>query len=208
VDRGECLAIVQRAAVADFVLNNYKLGVTYADQLVPPSGRTYRKVLIADPQNLWKNAGKTNEVCYLLQSEQPHWPHYCRGLVSGPGLGNIVESGSDRKEIFCRHKDLKTNNVTESRCIRFSGAFSRCMESETGSVGGSELGAAMDWLPCKRGDPARVRLRRGFRLAFEDVETHCVSCSHEKSLLVPIFAHCWCVNPFSCLRCDTLRVAG
>jgi hypothetical protein len=87
-------------SVGDFVLDNYKLGVAYSDQLVPPPGQTYRKVLIPDPENLWKNTGRTNEICYLLQSEQPRWPNYCRPLVSGPGLGNLVTIGRKHWLVF------------------------------------------------------------------------------------------------------------
>ena len=104
-------------SVGDFVLNNYKLGVAYSDQMVPPSGRTYRKVLIPDPQNLWKNAGKTNEVCYLLQSEQPHWPNYCRALVSGPGLGNIVAVGREHWLVFHGYKPEDKTHKARNRCV-------------------------------------------------------------------------------------------
>ncbi len=98
-------------SVGDFALNNYKLGVAYSDTLIPPPGQTYRKVLIPDPQNIWKNTGKTNEICYLLQSEQPGWPNYCRPLVSGPGLGNLVtEDGSDWLVFHAYKPDAEPHN--------------------------------------------------------------------------------------------------
>ena len=99
-------------SVGDFAMNNYKLGVAYSKTLMPPPGQTYQKVLIPDPDNVWKNTGKTNEVCYLLQSEQPDWPNYCRALFSGPGLGHLVAIGNRRYLVFHAYKP--DDNVRQS----------------------------------------------------------------------------------------------
>jgi hypothetical protein len=104
-------------SVGDFSLNNYKLGVAYSDRLVPSPGRTYRKVLIPDAGNVWGNAGRTNEVCYLLQSEQSDWPNYCRELVSGPGLGNIVAIGRDYWLVFHGYKAGDKDHDARNRYV-------------------------------------------------------------------------------------------
>ncbi len=83
-------------SVGDFKLyegrpSNYKIGLAYSDQLIPPQGKTYQKVLLPDPDNVWQNDGKSEEVGYLLQSQIASWPNYCDRLVRGPGLGNIVQ---------------------------------------------------------------------------------------------------------------------
>jgi len=82
-------------SVGDFALregepSNYKIGLAYSDQLIPPSGQTYRKILLPDPENLWDNDSRDDEVGYLLQSQHATWPNYCRDWVQGPGVGNIV----------------------------------------------------------------------------------------------------------------------
>lgn len=83
-------------SVGDFALHagqpsNYKIGVAFADQLIPPPGETYRKTVIPDPDNVWGNEDKTDEVWYLLQSQKPEWPNYCAEWVQGPGVASIVE---------------------------------------------------------------------------------------------------------------------
>ncbi len=77
-------------SAGDFAQPNYKLGVAYSDRLIPPPGETYRKVLIPDPKNLWKNEDKAQEVCYLLQSEKADWPNYVGREVCGPGIGRPI----------------------------------------------------------------------------------------------------------------------
>lgn len=77
--------------VGDFMLDNYKIGVAYSDTIIPPEGKTYQKVLIPDPDNLWGNPKPGKEIKYLLQTQISRWPNYCRELVGAPGVGSIVE---------------------------------------------------------------------------------------------------------------------
>lgn len=78
-------------SVGAFDLANYKIGLAYSDTFLPPKGKTYQKVLIDDPQNVWGNAGKRQEICYLLQSQKPDWRNCCGKWLHGPGIGTIVE---------------------------------------------------------------------------------------------------------------------
>lgn len=77
-------------SVGDYAQATYKLGVAYSDRLIPARGEFYEKVLIDDPDRIWPNEGRTDEVAYLLQSTHAKWPNYCGGSVAGPGLGSIV----------------------------------------------------------------------------------------------------------------------
>jgi len=87
-------------SVGDYARNNYKLGAAYSRELIPQDGSRYLKPLIDDPRNTWCNASRTEEVCYLLQSEHKGWPNYCGHLVRGPGLGNIVKVGGEYRLVF------------------------------------------------------------------------------------------------------------
>lgn len=96
-------------SVGDFALyddhpSNYKIGVAYSDTLIPPEGQTYQRVLIPDPNRIWGNADREEEVCYLLQSQQPEWPNYCAQWVKGPGLGNIVRADGADWVVFHGYK--------------------------------------------------------------------------------------------------------
>lgn len=77
-------------SVGDFLLNNYKLGMAFSDSLIPPRGKTYRKVKLPDPKRIWGASAHKDEIVYLLQSQKPQWPNYCGNQVVGPGLGSIV----------------------------------------------------------------------------------------------------------------------
>jgi hypothetical protein len=96
-------------SVGDFRENNYKLGVAYSDRLIPLEGEFYRKPTAPDPKDLWKNketaeeagdgdkvaAGEMmkengTEVVYLIQSEHKEWPNYLGDVISGAGIGTIV----------------------------------------------------------------------------------------------------------------------
>jgi hypothetical protein len=87
-------------SVGDFGANNYKLGAAFSDSLIPAPGTRYKKVLVPDVRSLWGNTDRLDEVCYLLQSEIPGWPNYCGGVVSGPGLGNIIRIGGEHHLVF------------------------------------------------------------------------------------------------------------
>lgn len=87
-------------SVGDYAQSTYKVGVAYADALIPPRGEMYEKVLIPDPERLWHNVGRTDEVAYLLQSTHPEWPNYCGAHVAGPGLGSIVERDGKAYLVF------------------------------------------------------------------------------------------------------------
>ena len=92
-------------SVGDFAFqggskNNYKIGLAYCDRLIPPEGKTYQKILIRDPENVWNNDGKRHEVRYLLQSQIEAWPNYCGRLLQGPGIGNIIATDGDYWLIF------------------------------------------------------------------------------------------------------------
>ena len=87
-------------SVGDFMLDNYKLALAYSDTLIPPEGKYYRKVLIPDPTNLWGNPKPGKEVKYLLQSQIPGWPNYCRPFVAGPGVGTIVNADGKYQLVF------------------------------------------------------------------------------------------------------------
>lgn len=78
--------------VGDFLLDNYKMAVAYSDTLIPPEGKQYQKVLIADRENLWGNTTPGSEVNYILQSQIKGWPNYCRSIVAAPGAGSIIHS--------------------------------------------------------------------------------------------------------------------
>jgi len=78
-------------SVGNFDNSNYKIGIAFSDQLIPPPGRTYQKVLIPDFKKIWGNENKENEVCYLLQTQLENWSNYCGHLMNGPGIGNILQ---------------------------------------------------------------------------------------------------------------------
>jgi len=87
-------------SVGDYDLGNYKIGVAYSEVLVPPTGQRYQKVLIPDPSNVWGNLDKGSEIQYLLQTQISEWPNYVADCVNGPGIGNIVEVGSQYYLVF------------------------------------------------------------------------------------------------------------
>lgn len=105
-------------SVGDFMRDNYKLGLAYSDTLIPPEGKYYQKVLIPDPKNLWGNAAPGKEVEYLLQSQMPNWPNYCRPLVAGPGVGSIVNVDGKYRLVF--HGWLPDDNATRKGAHRYS----------------------------------------------------------------------------------------
>jgi hypothetical protein len=78
-------------SVGDFAGANYKLGVAYSDELIPPRGQNYVKPKSFDSRNLWGNPGPRAEVVYMFQTQSPGWPNYYESFFSGPGLGNLVE---------------------------------------------------------------------------------------------------------------------
>ena len=78
-------------AVGDFARGNYKLGAAYSDVLIPAAGKQYEKPKAFDKNNLWKNNLPEHEVVYTLQTQLAGWDNYCKDIVNGPGLGNLVE---------------------------------------------------------------------------------------------------------------------
>ncbi|MCD6392708.1 MAG: hypothetical protein J7M40_04290 [Planctomycetes bacterium] len=78
-------------SAGDFAEANYKLGVAYSDELIPPKGRNYVKPKRFDSQNLWGNLSAGDEVLYTLQTQVAGWPNYYESFFNGPGLGNLVE---------------------------------------------------------------------------------------------------------------------
>jgi hypothetical protein len=77
-------------SVGDFARDSYKLGVAYADRLIPPDGKTYEKVLRRDVRRVWGEQDSPFEVVYLLQSQKRDWPNDSGGLVVGPGAGSVI----------------------------------------------------------------------------------------------------------------------
>ncbi len=77
-------------SVGDYMLGNYKVGLAWSDTLIPGPGETYRKILQADPDNLWGNDRPGKEVRYLLQTQYRAWPNFAGNLLDGPGLANLV----------------------------------------------------------------------------------------------------------------------
>lgn len=98
-------------SVGDFVQNNYKIGAAWCDTMIPPPGQTYRKVRRPDPGNVWGNEGRDDEILYLLQSERPEWPNYCRPWVQGPGIGNLIRTGQGPQLVF--HGYLPTDRFRD-----------------------------------------------------------------------------------------------
>jgi hypothetical protein len=64
----------------------YKAGIAWSDSLLGP----YKKVLQADPNNVWQNPAPEPEVLYLLQALHPAWPNYVKATVQGPGVPSRV----------------------------------------------------------------------------------------------------------------------
>ncbi len=124
-------------SVGDFRENNYKLGVAYSDRLIPPEGEFYRKPTAPDPKDLWKNretaeegdrkkqeigaekkadreeVGKEDggEVVYLIQSEHKEWPNYLGDVLSGAGIGTIVNL--DGQPILVFHARLAKKPIKD-----------------------------------------------------------------------------------------------
>lgn len=91
-------------SVGDFDRANYKVGAAWSDELIPPPGQSYRKVLVPDPADLW-GSGRGEEVLYLLQSQRPEWPNWVGDRLSGPGIASIVTmpDGAPRLLFHARH---------------------------------------------------------------------------------------------------------
>ncbi|KAI1123203.1 hypothetical protein F5Y10DRAFT_270324 [Nemania abortiva] len=88
---------VMAYSAASFFRKTYKVGVAYSDTFLPPqspSPQYYRKVLKANPDNLWGSPNK--EVYYLLQSDQKHanW-RYVGDQVLAPGVPTVASIGPD-----------------------------------------------------------------------------------------------------------------
>jgi len=96
-------------SVGDFDDYNYKIGVAFSDTLIPPLGETYKKVKIPDPENVWGNINKSDEILYLLQTEKKNWPNYVGEYMNGPGSGgNIVKLDGQYYLIFHARRPGKT----------------------------------------------------------------------------------------------------
>lgn len=91
-------------SVGDYAQISYKLGVAYSDRLIPAPGEFYEKVLLPDPQHVWGNEGRADEVGYLLQSAHAEWPNFCGRSVAGPGLGSIVSGKDGARLVFHGYK--------------------------------------------------------------------------------------------------------
>ncbi|WP_237476928.1 family 43 glycosylhydrolase [Lichenibacterium dinghuense] len=77
----------------------YKAGVAWSDALLPPSGGRYRKVLEADVQGVWGQAG-AREVRYLVQSQFPTWPGYTGERVVSPGVASMTRGPHGAWRLF------------------------------------------------------------------------------------------------------------
>ena len=65
----------------------YKVGIAWADSLKGP----YKKILQADPSDIWGNPTVEPEVLYLIQAIEPGWPNYVNSTVQGPGVPSLVQ---------------------------------------------------------------------------------------------------------------------
>ena len=65
----------------------YKVGIAWSDTLTG----TYKKILQADPTNVWQNPTPEPEVLYLLQAQNSAWPNYVATQVQGPGVPSLVQ---------------------------------------------------------------------------------------------------------------------
>ncbi len=77
---------------------DYKVGVAWSDTLLPAAGGRYRKVVQADPTNIWGSGA--NEVRYLLQSHRSAWPNYTANTVFSPGVPSVAQSPSSAWTLF------------------------------------------------------------------------------------------------------------
>jgi hypothetical protein len=102
-------------SVGDFAEKNYKLGIAYADSLIPPAGQQYIKPKAADPTGIWGNPGNPAEVVYLLQTEKAAWPNYQATRITGPGLGNLVRYQGNHYLVFHAHDFGKTSGKGSGR---------------------------------------------------------------------------------------------
>jgi hypothetical protein len=87
-------------SVGDYNLRNYKIGLAYADSLIPDGGGKYEKILSPDTANLWGNPTATNEVQYLLQTQVPGWPNHVLKHMNGPGIGSILSLNDKHYLVF------------------------------------------------------------------------------------------------------------
>lgn len=92
--------------VGDFAATNYKAGFAYSRTLIPPVGKTYQKVLIDDPHQVW-GARTKFEIQYLVQSQHETWPNYVGAQVAGPGLLNLVQEDGKYYLVFHGYKPGK-----------------------------------------------------------------------------------------------------
>jgi hypothetical protein len=98
--------------------NGYKLGVAFSDRLIPPPGRQYEKITIPDEGKIWGEQDKGGrEVYYLLQSQNEDWPNYIGDAVGGPGLGNLVQTGTDWFLIFHGRRGGQPFHYGEGRYV-------------------------------------------------------------------------------------------
>ncbi len=104
-------------SVGDFHLNNYKLGVAYAERLIPPDGTRYQKVLERDTHKIWGEQDSACEVVYVLQSQKNGWPHYCGELVIGPGAGSVILIGNAPWLLFHGYRPDDTQRHPENRFV-------------------------------------------------------------------------------------------
>jgi beta-xylosidase len=103
--------------VGDYMLDNYKIAVAYSDSLIPPESKTYEKVLIPDPANLWGNDAPGKEISYILQTQIPGWPNYCRHLVGAPGVGSILQIAGRHWLIFHGYRPDAEHRNPEYRYV-------------------------------------------------------------------------------------------
>lgn len=87
-------------SVGDYTQNSYKVGVAWSKKMIPPPGETYEKITRPNPDMLFENTEKKDEVLYLLQSEEPRWPHYIANLVNCPGIASPVREGEKWSLVF------------------------------------------------------------------------------------------------------------
>ena len=86
-------------STGSYLSAGYKAGVAWSDTLLPAPGQHYRKVLQADPANIWQSLHGI-EVRYLLQSEKLRWPNFTLPAVVGPGVASAVETPAGDWQLF------------------------------------------------------------------------------------------------------------
>jgi hypothetical protein len=104
-------------SVGDYHLASYKLGVAYADRLIPPDGARYEKVLRRDENKVWGEQESRFEVVYVLQSQKPDWPNDCGDLVVGPGLGCVIRLEDGPWLLFHGYRPSAAERRPEERFV-------------------------------------------------------------------------------------------